>query len=454
MTTGSLNPALAALLEGVSSEETVRNVSRLLGRLDPVELVTAIQNGDRPPDAEEALPCAVSALEAEPPAVPAFAITGFLLDREIHLLVSDGGVGKTTVALAVAASLAGGYDLFECPAFKVNSPGPVLFVSEEDGLGVLQNRLKALVRGHGWDREQVLSNIHLIAQKGVSLDDANWRAHITAEVERIGAKLVVLDPLAELTTAAENSNDEMKPNVRFFRALTVKTGASVLVSHHAGKPVEGKRKIDRIRGASALNSAARGIWFLESMEIGILVECLKMSRSEKPKRFVVKRDIDSDPENRAKWSAARLSYASQTDAEDETAERFVVGELTRRGTLNTTELKELAKGTGVAAVDLSKALKNLEAIGRIGYENGPRNSKMWHLLPLAEGISASRQPTLPGLPELAGQPGEAAPVVAPTVGRATGAGAGEQSGKRDRTQPVTTTQAELGEPDDELRRVR
>ena len=376
-----------------------------------------------------ALPQAVSALEAQPPELPAFAITGFLLDREIHLLVSDGGVGKTTLALAIAAAMSGGYDLFGCPTFKVNAPGSVLVLSEEDGLGVLQNRIEAIVRGHGWDGERVLSNVYLIAQEGASLDDLGWRAHILSEVKRTGARLVVLDPWAELTLAEENSNKETKPLVRFLRKITAKAGAAVLVLHHAGKPQDGKRKIDRIRGATALTAAARGIWFLESLEIGIAVECLKMSRSEKPRAFVVKRKIESDPENRTIWDTARLTYASQTDAEDQIAEQFVLDQLTRRDTLNTTELKALAKGTGVSGVGVSGALRDLSAIGKIGYEKGPNNSKRWHFLPVAQESRQPRQPDLPDLPEVAGQVEEAAPVVAPTRGRATGAGAGGQSGK-------------------------
>ena len=126
-----------------------------------------------------------------------------------------------------------------------------------------------------------------------------------------------------------------------------------------------------------MNAAARGIYFLERCEIGLGVECLKLNRGEIPPRFVVRRDIESDPMNPAVWASARFTYATKVEAEDETAERFVLDALTRRGTLNTTELKGLAKGTGVAAVDISKALKNLSAVGQIGYEKGPNNSKKW-----------------------------------------------------------------------------
>ena len=401
------------------------SVDRWVGRVD-------ITGPDDVEDDDEDLPCAVSALEADPPEPPSFIVTGFLLDREIHLLASDGGEGKTTMALEIAAAVAGGYDLFDRPDFAIIGSGPVLFVSEEDGLGVLQNRLRALVRGHGWEAERVLSNVYLLAQQGASLDSDAWRQQILREIERIGARLVIFDPLAELTLAAENSNDEMKPVVRFFRRITANTEASVLVLHHAGKAVEGKRKLDRIRGASSVNAAARGIYFLEGSEIGLGVECLKLNRGEKLPKFVVKREIESDPTNPAVWTSARFTYANQIEAEDESAERFVLDALTRRSTLNTTQLKQLAKGTGVSGEGVSGAIKALSAIRKIEYEKGPNHSKRWRLVPLAEESGQARQPDLPGLPEVARQPEEAPPVVASPIGRATGAGAGEEPGQ---TQP-------------------
>ena len=333
--------------------------------------------------------------------------------------------------LAIFGAISGGYDVFECESFKVDKVGRILIVSEEDGLGVLQNRLEALVRGHGWDQQLVLSNVYFIAQEGASLDDPAWRAHIISEAQRINASHVVLDPYTELTSAEENSNTEAKPLIRYLRKITKEADVSVTVIHHFGQASDGKQGIHRIRGNTALKSAARVIWCLTETAIGVSMECVKMSRSEKPKKFTVKREIQSDPTNRALWETARFTYASQTEAENEAAERFVIGQLTQKGSLNTTELKDLAKGTGVSGVGVSGAIRDLSAIGKIGYEKGPNNSKKWHFLPIAQESRQPRQPDLPGCPELARQPESAAPVVAPTGGRATGANPDGQAGNPD-----------------------
>ena len=90
----------------------------------------------------------------------------------------------------------------------------------------------------------------------------------------------------------------------------------------------------------------------------------------------------------------------------------------------------LAKGTGSSAVDVSMAIKNLSAIGKIAYNEGPRNSRNWYLCDPAQKSRQAGQATLPTLPDPARQAEEASPVVAPLGEGATGAGTGGQSGNQ------------------------
>ena len=64
--------------------------------------------------------------------------------------------------------------------------------------------------------------------------------------------------------------------------------------HHAGKASEGKRKIDRIRGASALYSAARAVLFIEADDRGLAVDVVKFNRAEPPARFVLERTVQAE----------------------------------------------------------------------------------------------------------------------------------------------------------------
>lgn len=334
---------------------------------------------------EAGLPRAIPASEALEEDPASFLVDRLVLRNEMGLITGDGGVYKTSVAVAIGAAVAIGEPLFG--RFEIEEAGPVLMVSEEDGQGVLRNRVEAIARGHGWDVGAVLERFHLLALKGATLDSGEWREHLAAEVERIDAVLAILDPYSRLTRAAENSTDENKANIAFMSRLN-REGVTTALVHHAGKKYDGRRKIDRVRGASALNQAARWIHFLERSDLGVAVECLKMSRAEVPGRFVVEPTIETPPAEPTVWTSATFEYVTEDQAEEDAADQFILESLRRYPGTNSTGLKELAKGTGLSAVEVSAAIRRLEAVGKIEYEDGPRNAKEWHLTDPAEKSSA------------------------------------------------------------------
>lgn len=325
---------------------------------------------------DDALPVPVCGLGAEIPDPPEYLVKGSVLEAEIGLFVGQGGDFKTTGALMLGGAVAGGYALFDSHVFRARQ-GRVLIVSNEDGLGVLLNRLEALIEGHGWDREAVLGGMYFLALEGVDLDSARWRDHVSDQVEALGIDLVIFDPYAELTTKPENDNDATKELVRYWRSLN-RRGVTVLIVHHAGKKSEGRSKLDRIRGASALNAAARFVYFFEQVDMGFSVECLKLSRGERPEKFVVRADIDADPLNRASWTSARLSYLSEHRAEDLAAETFVLECLTPEPGPTSTEIRSLASSKGINPREAAEALKALQEAGRIDFDKGFRNARHWY----------------------------------------------------------------------------
>jgi len=367
----------------------------------------------------EELPRAIAAIDVRADKPPSLDFEGLAVGNEIHVLASDGGVGKTSLALAIAGSYASGsaaLDRFPCLV-----PGPVLFVSEEDSEGVLRNRMGALCAGHGWPVAEVLARVHLLCLAGVRIDQAHWQRHLVQEVERIDARAVLIDPWYDVLGGEENSNSDVRPAVQFLRQLA--TRATVYICAHAGKASEGKRKIDRIRGASALHSAARVVYFLEADERGMAVHPLKFSRGEVPRPFVVSRTVGSDPLNQAAWRSARLTYLTPDVAQGASAEKFVTDLLARYPGLTTTQIKTASKGTGSKAPEISTAIATLEKRGVITFEEGARNSKRWRLATsLPENIGQGGQGGLPGCPDLAGQGGSAPPELAPPFRGASGAG--------------------------------
>lgn len=337
--------------------------------------------------AADELPYATCALDAPPPEPIGWGARDFLLARELGLFVGEDGSFKSTCALHVAGAQAGGYAVFG--RFRTEAR-PALYVSEEDPPGVLAQRLEALVKGHGWDRARVLANVHFLAMTGVSLANVAWQAQLRAEVDRLNAGLVILDPWAELIEGSENENSDMRPFIKFTRSLAQPTGATPLVVHHLGKAAEGKRPADRIRGATALRHASRSTYHFEDRGDCIGVECLKLSRARKLPPFTLTRRIETDPENRAMWKSARLIAVSP----HERATRFVLDMLRLEPGANTTEVKKAAADKGVRGEDVSNAIVTLERGGAIAFDKGAKGAKLWKLA--GESESASSLPTAYG----------------------------------------------------------
>lgn len=368
---GGTRAALLELARGVLPT-TVRTVDAVCGLgTAPAEPAPSLTSAERP-----ALPEPVCLLTAPPEPEPVWLVPGQLLRGERGMLIGEGGDGKTTHALYLAGAVAAG-GMF-CGT-QVATPGPVLIVSGEDPRGILQNRLEALARGHGWPLERMLANTHVLALVDCDLADARWRAHLVAIVERLGAVLVILDPLADLASGEENSATERLPVKQAWTDLTRPTNATVLLVHHAAHATPGREKKNRSRGTTAIPNASRQTYYIESTEQGLSVTCTKLSRAEKPAPFVLERRIVSAPGNRAVWQSARFDRMSAQEAALSKAEAFVVDQLQLGARLNTSELKGAAKGTGVSGADIARALRILEGRRLIDFEPGDKGAKLWGL---------------------------------------------------------------------------
>lgn len=350
------------------------------------------------------LPAAVRALEAPPPLPITWAIEDLWTTADIGLIVGDGGAFKSSAALHIGGAIAGGYLVFE--KFRAVRR-PVLIVSAEDSQDVILMRLEAFCVGQGWNRERVLGSMHIIAGCEPSLASRQWQSHILNECARLDVGFVIFDPLAELLDGDENSNTDVRPIIKFSRLVAQQTGAAVAIVHHAGKAGPEKRQLDRIRGASALASAARVILFFEFRDDGVYVENLKLSRAERLKPFTIFRRIEHAPESRAQWTSARLTYEDTGRTESTRADEFVLAQLriVHPSRLGSRALRDRARSVngGVRNEELDHSLHVLLARGLVDWVAGPRASKLWGLT--ASGSQSygpgARSGTVVNMPELA-----------------------------------------------------
>jgi len=174
---------------------------------------------------------------------PAWLIKGVLPEAALGVVYGASGSGKTFFVLDMVASVALGTPWRE----QRVTQRKVAYICAE-GVAGFRNRIQAYMRQHNANfGDQLL----IVAQPPNLLDGADAK-EIVREIERSGAKLVVVDTFAQVTPGAdENSAADMGKALRVCRDIHTTTGALVLLVHHTGKdPSRGARGWSGTRAAA------------------------------------------------------------------------------------------------------------------------------------------------------------------------------------------------------------
>ena len=193
---------------------------------------------------------AAYALEPRPPVK--YLVDGLIYEKSITVLYGDGGTKKTWSSMYLAACVASGAAWGDLKTQKT----PVLFVDEENGESEIATRAAFCIRGALPDEGTDLKYISLAA---FHLDKPQDEATLTNEILEQGAGLVVFDALADLMVGDENSKQDTQPVFNALRRITEKTGAAILVIHHANKQ-------NGFRGSSVIKDAPDILIKVESDE--------------------------------------------------------------------------------------------------------------------------------------------------------------------------------------------
>lgn len=180
----------------------------------------------------------------------------------LSLLVGDPGLGKTFVALDMAARISTGQPWPDNVIESNIAPiGKTILLTAEDALEyTIRPRLDKL----GADPSQV------IALKGVETEDGaehfSVTRHIPALEEAIeiagDVKLVVVDPIsAYLGSVDSHKNAEVRTALALLSDLAEQYGVAVVGISHLNKS-SSSRAIHRTIGSVAFNAAARAVWLV------------------------------------------------------------------------------------------------------------------------------------------------------------------------------------------------
>lgn len=204
----------------------------------------------------------------------------YLLKGQVTTLVAPGGVGKSTLTLAWAASIATQQNL---AAAVPHERGKVWVINNEDDENELYRRFAAVQQHYGIAWEDLSERLILsgrgdrkfrVATRNQSgkLDASR---HVAQAVEFIRAyhiSTIIIDPMVGTHEGNENDNAEMEIVMDCYRRIAREGGCSVCVVHHTSKPQGGSSEgfagnANASRGASAVINAARVSLTLFDMSI-------------------------------------------------------------------------------------------------------------------------------------------------------------------------------------------
>lgn len=180
---------------------------------------------------------------------------GWLACGKLHVLAGDPGQGKTTIAMALAASVSSGGlwpDGTDCDVGNV-----LIWSGEDDPADTLLPRLIAA----GADK----ANCYFVSGTRVSgleqpFDPARDIQALEEQAELIGGiKLLVVDPVVSVITGNSHNNSEVRRDLQPLVNLASRLNAAVLGITHFNKASGGGNPALRVIGSVAFTGVARTV---------------------------------------------------------------------------------------------------------------------------------------------------------------------------------------------------
>jgi RecA-family ATPase len=195
-------------------------------------------------------------------------VEGLIPANQVTMLGGDGGVGKSLLALqlAIAASIGGQW------VGHMPETGRVVYISAEDDKDEMHRRLADVARGSGIT-VGALTNLILrsLAGEDALLAVADTRSgtlqptalfhELDAFVKESGAKLLILDTLADLHSGQENDRTVARQFIGLLRGLALRHECTILLLAHPS--LTGMSSGSGLSGSTAWNNSVRSRLYFE-----------------------------------------------------------------------------------------------------------------------------------------------------------------------------------------------
>ncbi|PTM40607.1 AAA family ATPase [Bosea sp. 124] len=202
---------------------------------------------------------------------------------QVSLTVGPGGLGKSTLCITEAVSMAGGFSLFGHQPMNLR----VWYLSAEDDKEEMDRRIAAACAAHHAWRSK---NLHVDCvdrqQIQIAGPDGLNDAVIEDLINAIKGKIdvVIVDPFICTHAVSENDNSKIDKVARAWKRIAREGECAVHLVHHQAKDT--REGSDGARGASALRDAARYIRTLVPVYDAEVIERLDLRPGGKHVRIV------------------------------------------------------------------------------------------------------------------------------------------------------------------------
>jgi hypothetical protein len=197
-------------------------------------------------------------LYATPPSTaPAWVGDGVLVKGGLMLAGGPPKIGKSWLAVNAADQLSRGEALWG--TWPVPAEVPTLYIDRELGIYGYHERVKQFYDATG--RRPNSNLFYLSKPPGMFLDTARGLDLLRKEIDRTGARVVIIDPVARSMIGEENSNTAV---AHLFSNLDELVAAdpdlSIILFHHFGKPPKGDYATD-FDPLDPMNFRGAATWF-------------------------------------------------------------------------------------------------------------------------------------------------------------------------------------------------
>ena len=296
---------------------------------------------------------------------------GWIARGKLSVIDGDPGLGKSAAVLDIVARLSTGRP-FPDGSRCESGAGGVIILSAEDGLA---DTIKPRLDAAGADTSRILS----LATISVEGEDGRHERLLSVpedipliehEIERVGAKLVIVDPLMAFLSGEINSHkdQDVRRALAPLAAMAERTGVAVHVVRHLSKG-DGKSPIYRGGGSIGIIGAARmGSLVAKDPqdENRRVMAPTKNNLAIQPKSLLYTLEEADNGAVKVVWSGESelsagdlLQTSNGAEAEARTEAEYFLSSLLADGPVPAATILEEAKAAGITESTLRRAKKNL-----------------------------------------------------------------------------------------------